>query len=408
MSKESESLKPTKLAVFSNNILRNYGESRIMEAVLLRLARRGYDIHLFTSRLDSPLADAAGVTVHQVKIFSWKNATMFLQFGLVAPFYYWQTRRRQDFEGVIGCGLTNLWLRQDLSICAFCHSSWRRMERQELAGRSGRNWRSLLQSWFSSYLILIERYVWPRLVGKVLAISEFTRQNLIEDADYVPEKVGVLTVGVDSAEFKPVASKQARIQLRQHLGLPLDEDKLYLVFVGDLTSRRKGFHHVLNALHQLADKRLHLIVAGATEDNLYAAQVKDLGLAAQVSFLGVQQQIAQVYGAGDLFVFPSQYDPWGLVVGEAMACGLPVITTASCGASQMVVEGVNGLVIEDAANIAALKQAILTLTSSSQKRVEWGAAARRTAEEYSWERVVDRFEEELRLVVLRRAGSSTD
>jgi len=119
-----------------------------------------------------------------------------------------------------------------------------------------------------------------------------------------------------------------------------------------------------------------------------------------VTFLGFRSDIADVMQACNAFVFPSQYEPFGLVVLEAMASGLPVVTARSTGASD-VVDAESGYVIDDACDEQAIAQFLRKLAEDEDLRYRMGEAARRRAEHYSWDAVADAF-----LAAYERAASA--
>ncbi len=128
---------------------------------------------------------------------------------------------------------------------------------------------------------------------------------------------------------------------------------------------------------------LHLAVIGATEDSPYLQLADQLQLNERVHFLKPQHPISEVMRAVDLFVFPSRYEPYGLVVIEAMASGLPVITTATTGAAEIVTPEC-GVVLSDSEDTNALAEALRTLANDSDLRNRMGKAARTIAEQHSW------------------------
>ncbi|WP_297529675.1 glycosyltransferase [Thiohalobacter sp.] len=171
----------------------------------------------------------------------------------------------------------------------------------------------------------------------LFSVSESLRRVAIERG--VPaEKIEVVGNGVDVERFHPVPRHQAR----EALGLP--DDAEVLVTVGGLVER-KGFHRVIEVLPRLLKNhtRLHyLIVGGATAEGDWRdrlqAQVRDLGIEQRVHFLGAlpPDQLKNPLSAADLFVLSTRNEGWANVLLEAMACGLPVITTDVGGNAEVV------------------------------------------------------------------------
>ncbi|HAJ63411.1 MAG TPA: glycosyl transferase, partial [Cyanobacteria bacterium UBA8543] len=211
-----------------------------------------------------------------------------------------------------------------------------------------------------------------RKANVVVAVSQTIKQELI-DIGVPEEAIRVILCGVGLQEFSPGYVE------RKQLGLP--EQVPLALFVGDIRINRKNLDTVLQALVHVPD--LHLAVVGATEGSPYPQLAEQLRLSKRVHFMGYRSDVSQVMQAVDLFVFPSRYEPFGLVVLEAMASGLPVITATTTGASELITPEC-GVVLSDSEDAQALAQALLYLKNDSQLRTRMGQAAREIAQQYSW------------------------
>ncbi len=151
-------------------------------------------------------------------------------------------------------------------------------------------------------------------------------------------------------------------------------------------------------LHTLVQvPELHLVVVGATAGSPYPQLAESLNLENRVHFLGFRQDVPDLMKAADFLVFPSRYEPFGLVVLEAMATGLPVVTAATTGAAELVTPEC-GVVLPDSDDTQALAEAMSRLVKCDrQQRSQMGEAARAIAEQHSWANMarnyVDLFEE---------------
>lgn len=182
--------------------------------------------------------------------------------------------------------------------------------------------------------------------AKVFSVSESLRQGAI-DMGESPNHVRVIGNGVDLENFYAEDSEICR----QRLGLS-NQAKI-LISVGGLTER-KGFHRIIELLPDLLNKfdDLHLVIAGGPspegnwEDKLKRL-TNDLGLVNNVHFLGPvsPEELRYVYSAGDLFVLATRMEGWANVFLEAMACGLPVITTRVGGNAEVVCSELYGKVV---------------------------------------------------------------
>jgi glycosyltransferase involved in cell wall biosynthesis len=163
------------------------------------------------------------------------------------------------------------------------------------------------------------------------AIAEGVRVALNECYPREAEPVDVLYYGVDGGTFKPAAAGR-RKALRRRLGL---DGGVWSLFCG-WDWRRKGLDLLLRGMARLPEARLAVVGEDSLEGPYFRAMARDLGLEARVRFAGRQPEPAPWFQACDLFVFPTRYEPFGMVVTEAMACGLPVLVPATAGASEII------------------------------------------------------------------------
>lgn len=172
---------------------------------------------------------------------------------------------------------------------------------------------------------------------RVFAVST-SLQALATDLGIPPAKIRVVGNGVDSGVFHPVSRSEAR----DRLGLP--QEGLVLVTVGGLTER-KGFHRVIELLPALTQRfpgLRYLVVGGASAEGDWGprlrTQVQELGVEDRVHFLGpvAQAELKWVLGAANVFVLATRNEGWANVLLEAMACGLPVVTTDVGGNREVV------------------------------------------------------------------------
>ena len=201
-------------------------------------------------------------------------------------------------------------------------------------------------------------------------------------------KLRVIHNGVDLARFHPGLRSQWSTTLRQRLGLAADA--VVFLFLGS-GFERKGVGRLLQAFAAIAGQRrqAQLVVVGADRHApRYQAASRALGLAGRVHFVGPQQDPAPWYGLADAYVLPTLYDPFPNAALEAMACGLPVITSMQCGAAELIQSGGNGWVC-DALDTAALSRYLGTLDAEAASRM--GEAARAEAERHSLAVMADKL-----------------
>lgn len=244
--------------------------------------------------------------------------------------------------------------------------------------------KQLLMRWLPRYArqrrLMDRQYSDPRRL--IIAISQMCADDYRRRHGVPKERVRVVYHGVETDRYTPDRAAALRPAARRKL--QLRDDQLAVLFVGH-DYRRKGLATAAGAIERLAaggtDARL-LVVGGNHRGQQLPRRPLQAGLLLPV---GAQSDPLPYYAAADVFVLPSYYDPFGLVVLEAAACGLPVITTRSTGASELLRDGREGYLLDDPGDAATLARR-LTLLTDPQRRAAMGAAARRTAAMFTVDR----------------------
>lgn len=171
-------------------------------------------------------------------------------------------------------------------------------------------------------------------------------------------KLQVIYNGVDTQQFHPSLANEFRAAVRIEHGIP--EDVPLLLFVGS-GFERKGVPQLLRAFALMENRQVRLVIVGADRKlKAMRALAGSLGLAGRVLFTGPLKDVRPWYGAADAFVLPTLYDPCPNAALEAMACGLPMLTSTTCGAKAWVVDGKNGFVV-DALDCRGMSDALASL-----------------------------------------------
>lgn len=193
---------------------------------------------------------------------------------------------------------------------------------------------------FHHRLLVAERRLFasPRLKA-VVCNSAMVRDEIVCHYGVEADRLHVIPNGVDSVRFHPGLRAQYRTSLLQQLGWP--EDSVVFLLVGS-GFERKGVDLLLDLWPRLAPGA-RLVVAGRDRNLVrYQRRTEALGLGARVRFIGPQTDVTPWYGLADAFVLPTLYDPQPNAALEALACGLPVLTSAKCGAAELITPGVDG------------------------------------------------------------------
>jgi UDP-glucose:(heptosyl)LPS alpha-1,3-glucosyltransferase len=215
---------------------------------------------------------------------------------------------------------------------------------------------------------------------RAIAVSDLVRTDLVETFALTPRKAVTLHNGVDLDRFRPSPDRTLRSQVRD--GWEIPSDAPVVLFIGNGFAR-KGLRFLIEAWPAL-DPRAHLIAAG-TDRALasYRRLAMRLGVGNRVRFLGPQRQIERLFAAADALALPSLFEPFGNVVMEAMAAGLPVLCSSACGASEALPPDFRPFVVNDPANVSELAARMAALLSV---RGDLASIARATAEKFTWDR----------------------
>ena len=233
------------------------------------------------------------------------------------------------------------------------------------------------------------RYVLSR-ADRVIGVSSGEMEVMAQFLPVDPAKVRVIPNGFHPARFDPPPSGAP---FRDSLGV--GPETPLVVFAGRLASN-KGLHHLVPAFASLRAKHPEAVLVLAGEDQDQRAKLEEkaraLGVADRVRFTGHMDEARyrSALAAGDVFVLPSEWEAFGIVLVEAMACGVPCVATRVGGAPDVVQDGVTGRVVPYG-DEAALARAIDGLLSDRALAQRMGRAGRdRAFKEYSWDAVVDR------------------
>jgi UDP-glucose:(heptosyl)LPS alpha-1,3-glucosyltransferase len=159
----------------------------------------------------------------------------------------------------------------------------------------------------------------------------------------------------------------------------------------------------MNAIKQIDDPRVRLLVVGGDSHSSYADRVKLMGLENTIIFAGNSNKIEEYYASSDIFVLPSSYEPFGLVVLEAMASGLPVIVSRACGAAEIIENEKEGLLFNEG-DSESFVSSLRRLIGTPESRTLISKAARKAAEKYTWNKMGEETEKVYTEILNERAG----
>ena len=362
-----------RLAIVTQRVIRGEGQGRVNYEIARQALRRGWQVTLVTSEVDEELRAQPEVTWAQIP-YTTRWTTLAGIFLFARRSAEWLRRNRSGIDIVHVNGFNTL-APGDVNAAHFVHGAFRQSHSDNFGALSIQGAYRLL---YSSVNARTEKWAYARARG-VVAVSERVRQELI-GIGVPPARIQVILNGVDLQEFQPGREDRAT------LGLPIEPP--LAIFVGDIKTTRKNLDTVLKALVEAPD--LHLAVVGRTEGSPFPAMAVQLGLESRVHFLGFRRDVACLMRAADFFVYPSRYEACSLVLLEALACGLPVITAHTTGGSEIVTPDC-GVVLSDPDDACGLALELQRLTAEPNRRAQMGKAARAVAEQYGWARMGDEY-----------------
>jgi UDP-glucose:(heptosyl)LPS alpha-1,3-glucosyltransferase len=356
------------------------GAERYVVDLCSRMAREGYDVHVYTEHWEE---EDRGISFHRIRTIPFPRSLRLLSFAFRAT---WKIDRG-NYHITFGIGNT---LRANvLQPHGGVHWAW--------------FWRSLNAydhpvRWMVKFLgRIMSPKQWAggwienapyrmRNLPRFIAISEMVKQDMVKWYRIPAKQIRVVYNGVDIERFHP-RNRQFRQEIRERHQIG---DELVILFVSN-NFQMKGLSYLLDALARMRSEAfcpIKLLVLGRDRKEPYLRMAEQLGILRDVLFVGTTDEPEKYYGAADLLVHPTFYDACSLTVLEALASGLPVITTSSNGAGGIITAGQEGFVLSDPREVETLVERI-SFFQNPRAREEAGAASRRLAEfhraERNWE-----------------------
>lgn len=379
---------PMKLCIVTHSVTLGDGQGRVNYEIAQEALNRGHQVILIASRVAPELEQRPSVRWVPIRVSQFPGALLRnLAFSYRSA--RWLNQHRHDYDVVLSNGAITS-APSDVNTAHFVHSTWLTSPYHTIRYRPDPY--GAYQWLYTALNAYWERQAFKRSTT-VIAVSGQVKDELMGIG--LPHgKIQVILNGVDLEEFQPCAVD------RVALGLP--QDVFLGLFAGDIRTPRKNLGTVLRSLVNLP--KVHLAIAGDTKGSPYPAMAKDLGIQDRTHFLGYRRDMPQLMQAVDSFIFPSRYETFGLVILEAMASGIPVITTATTGASELITPEV-GYVISHPENVTEIEHALRQLSQDPDLCQRQGAAARKTAQQYTWQRLAQQYLSQLESLALSDASN---
>lgn len=378
------------IALCHENVLPARGGAEMYVADLARrMAAAGHEVHLYASRWDaSRLPD--GLRIHQLPRPRGPRAWRPWRFSASVRAALDRDRPQISigFDKTFGTDI--YYPLGGLQQASAAHNI--RKHRGSLVRFGARIAKSLDPvQW--SYLRLERRNLLSPRAPLLVVNSAWVRRHAVEHYGIKPERVRVIHNAIDPARFDQRERTKLRIESRRQWGFgPGDTVAAFVA----MNYHLKGLESLLRAMQRLQSHRpIKLVVAGNRKTAAWEAMARRLGVERRVAFIGPCDDVRSVYFGSELLVHPTFYDPCSGVVLEALACGLPVITTRCNGAAELIRPAEAGVVLDDPRDDLALADALSELSDpvrrdSASRAAKQAAAAWTLDDHYQrWLRVFD-------------------
>ena len=353
------------LAFVVHDYHRHGGQSRYVVELATRF-RHNHEIHVYANTVSD--TDTAGIQFHHVP--AWRSSALASILSFVVP----ATLMVGKHDIVHAQGLCGL--RHSVATAHFIQPAWHAAQ----AAFCGRiTWRQRLAEWLVAPLE--RRALVGKGVKRVIAVSNRTAGDIRQHYGR-SQGVSVIHHGICADTFHPRLRAACRADLLKQLGL--DNNAVLALFAGNL---QKGAAAAVETIARVPG--VHLLLATASDTNAIMKHAHLLGSADRVHPLGFNKHLEQWLAAADMLLYPTFFDTFGMVIVEAMACGIPVVTTLRAGASDLVQHGETGWLVDDPSNIDGLAEGVRLLVNDSGLRTRMGQKARAVAEKRTWDAVAD-------------------
>ncbi len=373
-----------KIALVAHHARPTGGQDRYLLELARQLSVR-HEVHLVVVRAEG--TGGTPITVREVGLRD-------LPILILAPLFERRARaivRQGGYDIVHGIG--GSFPGANVVTTQYCHLAWLEAQKRYDV-REGSVFTQYYQVCASTQAVGYERrtYASPAL-REVIAVSRETAEDVRRFHHVPADRISVVHNGSDPALFDRSRHPDARNALRTELGVK--PDTLVALLIG--TYARKGLDTAIAAVAR-ASREVHLVVAGSGDIELAHHWAEEAGIESRLHLLGPRRDVAELYAAADIFILPTRYEPFGMVIAEAMQSSLPVVVSRCAGASDLIVNGESGFVVNAANDVDGFTAHLRALVADPARRAAVGLAARAAALSVEWLNVAEQTE-----AVYRRA-----
>lgn len=369
----TSSMKRPSIAIVAHDVHWNGGMERHIAEMLMRMQDE-YEVYVVAGSFDIN----CNQHVHFIQIPIVKKPFPLKYFMFLVLASIRLLSLRVDLIHTTGAIVLN---RADVSTVHFCHYGYMK----EVGNERVRNAHSILKkvnSQISTIMsLLMEKYIYRSAkTANIVAVSARVRKEVLNSFPYNNTQVHIIENGVDGKKFSPLSKEQRRLLRKRN---SISSDGCYILFMGG-DWPLKGLREVLIAFNKIGMeiKNIHLLIVGKGSTDVYQKLVIP-ELCERVHFVGVQTNPQDWLALSDIFILPSSYETFSLVVHEAASCGLAILATRVGGVEDLIEDGVSGFFISRDVN--SIVDRLRLVATNQEIRDRLGTEARKKVRELTWD-----------------------
>jgi UDP-glucose:(heptosyl)LPS alpha-1,3-glucosyltransferase len=359
-----------KVAVIRYKYVNYGGAEGFVDQYTHQLAKAGHEVHIFAHQWGT--GDHPHLHVHRVPAWTFNSWVRSLSFSWFAN----REVRKESYD--IVQSHERIFYQDIYRAGDGCHREWLE-QRKKFLSPAKRFF--LVFNPFHCLILAMEKGLFEKgWCRKIVAISEMVKKDIQKHYRVPDDKIAVVYNGVSLERFHPDNKKRHRSSIREALGIP--EKSVLILFVGS-GFERKGLKFLIQSLQFLSSENWCLLLMGKGNWSRYL-HVASSENQEKITCLEPVNDLEKYYAAADIFVLPSIYEPFGNANLEALASGLPVVTSANSGAAEILEHGKNGVVVENPSDPKEIADNINSLFDPAV-RESMGRKARSLAEKFTQE-----------------------
>jgi len=348
------------------------GAERYLQTLIKNFKKAGHEIHVFANKWSKE----EGVIFHKINILSLGSFLSTITFNRNVKK---TLKKKVRPDCIISFERTTC---QDIYRAGDgCHAEW-----LEIRSKTESFYKRLSFKINPLHISLLnlEKNLFSN-TGLIVANSKMVKEQIIRHYAVPDERITIIYNGVDLKRFTPENKDGSHDTLKKSLGI--SKDSKILLFVGS-GFERKGLKTLIDSIPLLKKDDFKVMVIGKGNVKRYKTLAERQSISEKIIFLKPQKKIEKFYLAADMFILPTLYDPFSNATLEAMASGLPVITTKNNGVAELIENGHEGFVTDNIFDPQELTDKIY-LTLENLKVM--GEKARKKAEDFPIERSAIEF-----------------